>query len=92
MLSKTLIGLFYLLGCLNNHVFCCSEVEYIKYNYMPVMVLSKVVAAETLQSDGIWSRLNPRNHYKNGWQRFGMDRDPFANKFRILEKIKLEYA
>jgi hypothetical protein len=63
MVSTTLIGLFYLLGYLDNHAFCCSEVEYIKYNYMHIMVLSKVVAAESLQSDGIWSRLNPRNHY-----------------------------
>jgi hypothetical protein len=48
MVSATLIGLFYLLGYLNIHAFCCSEVEYIKYIYIDVMVLSKVVAAESL--------------------------------------------
>jgi hypothetical protein len=43
-----LIGLFYLFVYLNIHAFCCSEVEYIKYIYIHVMVLSKVLAAESL--------------------------------------------
>jgi hypothetical protein len=47
MVSATLIGLFYMFGYLNIYAFCCSEVEYIKYIYIHVMVLSKVVAADS---------------------------------------------
>jgi hypothetical protein len=41
------MGLLYLLRCYNIHVLCGSIVEYIIY-YIHVMVLSKVVAADTL--------------------------------------------